>query len=81
MHGISNWHEWAWPDEEEEAGYILARSLPRLGSWKKYTSEQITKITKDHIFKKPEPTLSRHTVPPKSWTMPTPHIQSIHFII
>ncbi|CAG8445235.1 6884_t:CDS:2 [Dentiscutata heterogama] len=28
MHGISNWHEWAWPDEEEEAGYILARSLP-----------------------------------------------------
>ncbi|CAG8810222.1 2318_t:CDS:2, partial [Gigaspora rosea] len=45
-------------------------------SWKKYTSEQITKITKDHIFKKPEPTLSRHTVPPKSWTMPTPHIQN-----
>ncbi|CAG8491611.1 12151_t:CDS:2 [Cetraspora pellucida] len=27
MHRISNWHEWAWPDEKEEAGYILARLL------------------------------------------------------
>ncbi|RIB02162.1 hypothetical protein C2G38_2228581 [Gigaspora rosea] len=32
MHGISNWHEWTWPDEETDAGYILARSLPGLGS-------------------------------------------------
>ncbi|CAG8619951.1 11046_t:CDS:2, partial [Scutellospora calospora] len=32
IHRISNWHEWTWPDEEEEAGYILARSLPQLGS-------------------------------------------------
>ncbi|CAG8831418.1 16890_t:CDS:2, partial [Racocetra persica] len=64
------------PNREEEAGYILARSLPWLGPWKKYAPEQIIKITKDHIFKKPEPMLSEHTIPPKSWTMPTPQIQN-----
>ncbi|CAG8685770.1 13891_t:CDS:2, partial [Gigaspora rosea] len=60
----------------EEAGFILARSLPGLRPWKKYTPVQIIKITKDHIFKKPEPLLSEHTTPPKYWAMPTPHIQS-----
>lgn len=79
IHGISNWHEWTWPDEGEEAGYILARSLPGLGPWKKYSPEQITKIAKDHIFKKPEPMLSEHTIPPKFWAMPTPQIQSIYY--
>ncbi|CAG8789591.1 6096_t:CDS:1, partial [Dentiscutata erythropus] len=59
----------------EEAGHILARSLPGLGSWRKYKPEKIVKITKDYIFKKPEPILSEHTKPTKSWTMLTPHIQ------
>ncbi|CAG8587848.1 9836_t:CDS:2 [Gigaspora rosea] len=76
IHGISNWHEWNWPDEGEEARYILARSLPQLGPWNKYIPEQIIKVTKDHIFKKPEPMLSEHMTPTKSWTMPTPHVQN-----
>ncbi|CAG8799726.1 5973_t:CDS:1, partial [Dentiscutata erythropus] len=74
IHEIFSWHEWAWPDEEEEVRYILARSLPELGPWEKYTLEQIIKIAKDYIFKRPEPLLSEHTTPPKSWTMPAPHI-------
>ncbi|CAG8551366.1 2642_t:CDS:2, partial [Scutellospora calospora] len=75
IHRISNWHEWTWPDEREEAGYILARSLLRLGSWNKYTPKKIIKVTKDHIFKKPEPMLSEHIEPTKSWTIPIPHVQ------
>ncbi|CAG8843835.1 34238_t:CDS:2, partial [Racocetra persica] len=59
--------------EGEDAECIFARSLPGLGAWKKYTPEQIMKITKEHVFRKPEPMLSEHTTPTKSWTMPTPH--------
>ncbi|CAG8513971.1 24284_t:CDS:2 [Gigaspora rosea] len=76
IYKISKWHEWTWPDEGEEASSILARLIPELGPWKKYTPVQIIKITKDHIFKKPEPLLSEHVIPPKSWTMPTPDIQN-----
>ncbi|CAG8591391.1 15639_t:CDS:2, partial [Dentiscutata erythropus] len=76
IHGISSWHKWAWPDEGEEVRYILAKSLPELGPWKKYASEQIIKITKDHIFKRPELLLLEHTIPPKSWTMLALYIQN-----
>ncbi|CAG8772883.1 780_t:CDS:1, partial [Dentiscutata erythropus] len=72
IHRISNWHEWTWPDEGAEAGYILARSLPELGPWKKFAPAHITKVTKEHIFKKPNPTISEHTQPTKSWTIPAP---------
>ncbi|CAG8761817.1 15160_t:CDS:2, partial [Dentiscutata erythropus] len=73
--GIRNWHEWSWPDNETEAGYIYARSLPGIDSWKKFTPESIQKIIKKRVIKKPEPTITSHSHPSKSWTMPMPEIQ------
>ncbi|CAG8830544.1 21580_t:CDS:2, partial [Gigaspora rosea] len=30
------------------------------------------RMQNEHVFRKPEPMLSEHTTPTKSWTMPTP---------
>ena len=30
--GVSNWFEWAWPIEGEDAGYIKARAMPNIGN-------------------------------------------------
>ncbi|CAG8727347.1 18250_t:CDS:2 [Dentiscutata erythropus] len=73
--GIRNWHEWSWPDNEIEAEYIYARPLPGIGPWKKFTPEDIQKIVKKRAIKKPEPTITTHSHPNKSWTMPMPEIQ------
>ncbi|CAG8744191.1 24419_t:CDS:1, partial [Gigaspora rosea] len=75
IEGIRNWHEWSWPDNETEAGYIYARSLPGIGLWKKFTPEAIQKIVKKRVIKKPEPTITTHSHPSKSWNMPMPEIQ------
>jgi len=32
--GITNWNEWAWPDEKGEQGFIYARPLPSISSYK-----------------------------------------------
>ncbi|CAG8811453.1 23398_t:CDS:2, partial [Gigaspora rosea] len=75
--GIRNWHEWSWPDNETEAGHIYARSLPGIGPWKKFTPENIQKIVKKRVVKKPEPTVTTHSHLSKSWTMPMPEIQGL----
>lgn len=76
--GISNWNEWRWPIEGEEAGYILARALPHTGSWNCFSPEKITKIVKRAI-EKPQPIASRHTNPTKPWTVPIPRLSGIIF--
>lgn len=71
--GISNWNEWRWPIEGDEAGYILARALPHIGSWNHFSPEKIEKLVKIPI-KLPQPTASNQTKPTKSWTVPIPRI-------
>ena len=29
---VSNWFEWTWPIEGEDAGYIKARAMPNIGN-------------------------------------------------
>ncbi|CAG8653372.1 2013_t:CDS:1, partial [Racocetra fulgida] len=59
--GIWNWHEWSWPNNETEAGYIYARSLLKIGPWKKFTPEAIQKIVKKCVIKKPESTITTYS--------------------
>ncbi|CAG8633384.1 16627_t:CDS:1, partial [Dentiscutata erythropus] len=73
--GIRNWHEWSWFNNETEAGCIYARPLPRIGLWKEFTPTNIQKIIKKRVIKKPEPTITTHSQPSKSWTMPVLEIQ------
>jgi hypothetical protein len=61
--------QWTWPTEGEDEGYILGRAMPGIGVWKKWSPNQITKIAKKRNFEKPNPTVSDHTIPTKSWKM------------
>ena len=74
--GISNWNEWKWPIEDGEAGYILARALPHVGSWNYFSPEKIAKLVKKPI-EIPRPTTSNQTNPTKSWTVPIPRLLGI----
>ena len=33
--GIKSLHEWIWPDQGEDAGFVCARILPGIGKWEK----------------------------------------------
>ena len=35
--GIKSLHEWTWPDQGEDAGFVCARILPGIGEWKKWS--------------------------------------------
>ena len=68
IQGITNWSEWAWPTEADDAGYIYARALPGFGLLNKFSPNKIQKITKERIFDKPNPVITQHTEPNKPWT-------------
>lgn len=70
INGISNWHEFTWPEIGEDCGYICTRALPEFGKWNKIAPGQIDKITKTHIFEKPTPSYTTHTQSSKLWTIP-----------
>ncbi|UZO10793.1 uncharacterized protein OCT59_002371 [Rhizophagus irregularis] len=70
INGISNWHEFTWPETGENTGYICTRALPEFGNWNKISHCQIDKITKSRTFGKPTPIYTTHTQPSKSWTVP-----------
>ncbi|CAB4392569.1 unnamed protein product [Rhizophagus irregularis] len=70
INGISNWHEFTWPETGENTGYICTRALPEFGNWNKISHCQIDKITKLRTFEKPTPIYTTHTQPSKSWTVP-----------
>ncbi|PKK71015.1 hypothetical protein RhiirC2_829008 [Rhizophagus irregularis] len=70
INGISNWHEFTWPETGENTGYICIRALPEFGNWNKISHCQIDKITKSRTFEKPTPIYTTHTQPSKSWTVP-----------
>jgi hypothetical protein len=45
---ITNWNEWAWPDEEGEQGFIYTRPLPGIGTWVKLSPKKIGNIIKNY---------------------------------
>ncbi|RHZ76219.1 hypothetical protein Glove_200g8 [Diversispora epigaea] len=69
IQGITNWVEWTWPNDEDDIGYIYGRALPSFGTWNKFSPHKIQKISKERVFVKPNPMITQHTKPNKSWTM------------
>jgi len=67
--GIKSLHEWTWPDQGEDAGFVCARILPGIGEWKKWSPAQIEKIQKRRKNEKPDPEYSIHTESSKKWTL------------
>ena len=70
--GISNWFEWTWPVEGENAGYIKARAIPNLGSWTLFSPTQIQNFTKGEI-NQPSPQMSESTNPKSPWKISIPY--------
>ena len=68
--GIKSLHEWTWPDQGEDIGFVCARILPGIGEWKKWSPAQIEKIQKQRKNEKPNPEYSTHTESSKKWTLP-----------
>ena len=69
---ISNWFEWIWPIEGEDAGYIKARAMPNVGNWTSFSPAQIQKFAKGEI-NQPLPQVSESTEPKSPWKIPIPH--------
>src|SRR5688572_5993398 len=70
--GVSNWFEWTWPIEGEDAGYIKARAIPNIGNWVSFSPAQIQKFVKDEI-NQPSPQVSESTESKSLWKIPIPH--------
>ena len=77
--GIKSLHEWTWPDQGEDAGFVCAKILPGIGEWKKWSPAQIGKIQKQRKNEKPNPEYSTHTESNKKWTLPIAAGESIFF--
>ncbi|PKB98468.1 hypothetical protein RhiirA5_431343, partial [Rhizophagus irregularis] len=74
--GISNWFEWTWPIEGEDAGYIKARAMPNVGKWTLFSPAHIQKLLKGEI-NQPSPQVSETTKPKSPWKIPIPHSSGI----
>ncbi|RHZ70242.1 hypothetical protein Glove_274g30 [Diversispora epigaea] len=70
IQGITNWVEWMWPIEENNARYIYGRALSGFSTWNKFSLHKIQKISKERTFVQPNLTITQHTKPNKTWTMP-----------
>ena len=79
--GIKSLHEWTWPDQGEDIGFVYARILPEIGEWKKWFPAQIEKIQKQRKNEKPNPEYSTHTESSKKWTLPIVISKGIYIYI
>jgi hypothetical protein len=70
--GISNWFEWSWPIEGENAGYIKARAIPNLGKWILFSPAQIQNFIKGEV-NQPSPQINEPTKSKSPWKIPVPH--------
>src|SRR6266536_1639786 len=68
--GIKSLHEWTWPDQGEDMGFVCARILPGIGEWKKWSPAQIEKIQKRKKNEKPNTEYTTHKKSSKKWTLP-----------
>jgi hypothetical protein len=80
LKGISKWFEWQWPVEGFFAGYIQAKSLPNIGEWNNFSSQQIRNLSKTNI-EPPKPTISTPFTSQSSWMVPIPHSLGINYNI
>lgn len=78
--GISNWFEWSWPIEGDNAGYIQARAIPNLGNWTLFSPAQIQNFLKSEISQ-PSPQLSEPTKPKSPWKISIPHASGNHHML
>ena len=78
---IKSLHEWTWPDQGEDIGFICARILPGIGEWKKWSPAQIEKIQKQRKNEKPNPEYSTHIESSKKWTLPIATGKGVFFDI
>ena len=76
--GISNWFEWQWPIEGPFSGYILARALPNIGEWTKFSPAKIQKLSKNN-FSKPQPIATTPSEIQSTWTIPIPHVTGNYY--
>ncbi|CAJ0841457.1 4742_t:CDS:2, partial [Entrophospora sp. SA101] len=74
--GISNWFEWSWPIEGDNAGYIQACALPNLGNWVSFSPAHIQNFLKNEI-NQPSPQLSEPTKPKSPWKIAVPNASGI----
>lgn len=72
--GISKFYCWKWPVKGPLAGFIRARGLPNIGSWKNFSPAEIAKLSNSLIIR-PKPIVSAQTKPISDWTVPIPKIQ------
>jgi len=70
--GVSNWFEWTWPIEGEDAGYIKARAIPNNGNWTSFSPAQIQKFAKGEV-NQPSPQVSEPTEIKSLWKIPISH--------
>ncbi len=70
--GVSNWFEWSWPIEGEDAGYIKVRAMPNIGNWTSFSPAQIQKFAKGKVNQL-SPQISESTEPKFPWKIPIPH--------
>uniref|UniRef100_U9TB68 Uncharacterized protein n=1 Tax=Rhizophagus irregularis (strain DAOM 181602 / DAOM 197198 / MUCL 43194) TaxID=747089 RepID=U9TB68_RHIID len=47
IQGITNWAEWVWPNDTDEAGYIYGRALPGFGLWNKFSPNDTEIVEND----------------------------------
>lgn len=80
MNNVSNLFHWEWPNDGEHAGFILGRPLPYIGSWTCFSPSDITKLVEKPIHK-PTPSVTPHTKPNQSWTIPLPQDKGKKFFI
>jgi hypothetical protein len=72
MTGISKLYCWEWPVEGSFAGFIRAKELPHVGSWKNFSPAE-----SNASLIRPKPIVSAHTEPVSDWTMPIPTIKGM----
>src|SRR5437763_4717485 len=51
--GIKSLHEWTWPDQGEDIGFVYVRILPEIGEWKKWSPAQIERFKNKEKMKNP----------------------------
>ncbi|RHZ78587.1 hypothetical protein Glove_159g30 [Diversispora epigaea] len=77
--GITKLFYFEWPINGSHAGNILARELPNVGEWKRYTPSDILKLTEEPLHK-PTPEVSEYTRSNSEWNYPLVRIQGIEEI-
>jgi hypothetical protein len=72
--GITNLSYFEWPITGDYAGYIQAQTLPDVGPWSRFSSNDIAKLIKTPLHK-PTPNVTSHSAPSTMWNFPISRVQ------